>query len=784
MWLEAIPLSFEWIDHYKKEFERQMPEKVAEFPGSYITNKVKNALEIEPNKMQQTALQGIQKIREKGETRSLIISATGTGKTYLAAFDVRKVKPKRMLFIVHREQILKKAKLDFMQVLGGNESDFGILSGTNHQIDATYLFATVQTMSKESTLQLFDPECFDYILIDESHRAGAGSYQRIIDYFKPSFLMGMTATPERSDGYDLFKLFNYNIAYEIRLQEALEEDMLTPFHYYGVTDLEIDGEVKDVVLFNKLISEERVTRILEKLDYYGFSGDRVRGLIFCSTKKEAHALSEIFNQHGFRTVPLTGEDSQEKRMREVSRLENGDLDYILTVDIFNEGIDIPCINQVVMLRQTQSSIIFIQQLGRGLRKHDSKEHLTVIDFIGNYSNNYLIPIALSGDYSQNKDSIRRKMIDTSYIKGTSSVNFEAIAKERIYEAIKTAKLTHMKVFRDAYKELKNRIGRMPLLIDFFEHHSIDPVVIANKKNNYVDFLKSMREDISDVSSEESKLLTFITQEILSGKRQHEAILITKLLEMKHLEKEEYVNILNENDLLSDSSTIHSIERILELSFFTEVDQKKYGQKSIIINNEGVYELSDSLKRCLESKWFRTLFEDVLKVAFRRTNRYKKDSPLTRLEKYSRKDVCKLLNWEKDEHSTMYGYKTKRQTCPIFVTYHKEPDVEASVNYEDTFLSPEVLHWFTRSRRRKTSKEVVEIIESQKRDVTIHIFVKKDDDEGNDFYYLGEALPDQNSVEETTMPNDKGEELPVVTMDLLLKDSVDQPFYDYLHENMN
>ncbi len=171
--------------------------------------------------------------------------------------------------------------------------------------------------------------------------------------------------------------------------------------------------------------------LLKRLDYYGFSGDKVKGLMFCSRKEEAIKLSLLLNDKGFRTVALTGDDSQEEREHQsINQLENGDLDYILTVDIFNEGIDIPCINQVVMLRQTQSSIIFIQQLGRGLRKHDSKDFVTIIDFIGNYKNNYLIPVALSGDKSQNKDNIRRHTKDTSYIKGVSTINFEEIAKKQ------------------------------------------------------------------------------------------------------------------------------------------------------------------------------------------------------------------------------------------------------------------------------------------------------------------------------------------------------------------
>ena len=273
----------------------------------------------------------------------------------------------------------------------------------------------------------------------------------------------MTATPERTDNFNIYELFDYNIAYEIRLQAALEEDMLCPFHYFGVTDYEKDGEtIDDATELQNLVSHERVQHIIEKINYYGFSGDKVRGLMFCSSKEEAHSLSAALNNEGLKTIALTGDNSQEEREEAIRKLNSSELEYILTVDIFNEGIDIPFLNQIVMLRQTQSSIIFIQQLGRGLRKHDSKDYVTIIDFIGNYKNNYLIPIALSGDQSMNKDNVRRKTVNTDYIQGVSTINFEEIAKKRIFDAIDNTNLSTLKILKDSlYSEVKNRLGRIP-----------------------------------------------------------------------------------------------------------------------------------------------------------------------------------------------------------------------------------------------------------------------------------------------------------------------------------
>ncbi|MDM5153180.1 DEAD/DEAH box helicase [Bacillus sp. DX1.1] len=787
VWKDAQTLTEEWIANYEKTYTQIVDSRVigqvTEFPTPYQPNSIEEALKIVPNKMQQAALQGIQAVREASKEKGLIISATGTGKTYLSAFDVRRFAPKRMLFIVHREQILKKAKSDFKRVLGGLEEDFGTLSGSNKQTDAKYLFATIQTISKEETLYQFDPEAFDYILIDEVHKAGAQSYQKVMDYFKPKFLMGMTATPERSDGFNIYELFDYNIAYEIRLHEALEEDMLCPFHYFGVTDLEYNGEtIDDTALLSRLVTKERVDHMIEKIQYYGFSGEKIRGLIFCSRKEEAEKLSLALNEKGFRTVALTGEHSQEERELRVNELENGVLDYILTVDIFNEGIDIPSINQVVMLRQTQSSIIFIQQLGRGLRKHDSKDFVTIIDFIGNYKNNYLIPVALSGDKSQNKDNIRRRMKDTSYIKGISTVNFEEIAKKQIFKAINNNNLTTMKILKEAFVELKNRIGRVPYLYDFVLNHSIDPVVIVERYSNYQQFLLKMKEEVSTLTSYENKVLTMLSLEVLNGKREHEIILLDLLL---HQEKVEYLNYLAESNCQIDDDTMASVRRIFDLSFFTQTYKVKYGEKPIILYKDDSFIFNESIIESINSNsHFKNMIIDIIQSAKKKSKLYQGNKRFTLYEKYTRKDACRLLNWNNDESSTMYGYKTKHHTCPIFITYHKNDEVESSVNYGDEFLSPEVLKWYTRSNRSLESEEVKKIIEAKENNIDIHIFVKKDDDEGSDFYYLGKANPDKNSVQQDKMKDKNGRELPVVHMNMVMEQSIDSKLYHYIKSGIN
>ena len=400
-WKGASKLSPEWIDEYEKKYKIQNKPAIKVVSQS-VDEDNSNYSIIKPNKMQKEALKNLQKLRLLRETKGLIISATGTGKTYLAALDVKNYNPKRFLFVAHREQILKKSLDSFHKVLGGDKkTNYGILSGNAKNTDTKYLFATVQTLSKAENLNQFKRDEFDYILIDEAHHVGSKIYGKLLDYFTPDFLLGMTATPERSDDKNIYELFDYNVPYEIRLQEALEEEMLVPFHYIGVSDYTYNGEViDDNTNLKYLVSEERVKYVVEQSKYYGYDGDVLHGLVFVSRKEEADEIAKLLTKNGYPSQMLSGEDSQEQREQAIEKLKNGELTYLVTVDIFNEGIDIPFINQVIMMRKTESVIVFVQQLGRGLRKAQGKEYLTVIDFIGNYKNNYLIPVALTGDQSR------------------------------------------------------------------------------------------------------------------------------------------------------------------------------------------------------------------------------------------------------------------------------------------------------------------------------------------------------------------------------------------------
>ncbi len=789
MWKEAIPLSLEWIENYSIRFEEQKKVRRSDKIARIRT------YTLEPNIMQIEAIRSLDRLRKSGEKKALLISATGTGKTYLSAFDVRNVKPKRMLFLVHREQILKQAIESYKDVLG-DEIKTGLLTGKQKDVNANYLFSTVQTMSKNETMEQFKPDEFDYICIDETHRSGAETYQRIINYFNPTFLLGMTASPERMDGYDIYSDFDHNIAYEIRLQEAMDMDLLCPFHYFGVSEVIINGsEIEDENGFQYLVTNERVDNIIDKAEYYGYSGSRVKGLIFCATKEAARELSLELNNRNYRTIALTGEDSQEKREEAIEKLEKDEyaegLDYILTVDIFNEGIDIPQVNQIIMLRPTQSAIIFVQQLGRGLRKAHNKECVVIIDFIGNYKNNFLIPIALSGDRTFNKDSIRKYIVEGNRtIPGCSTIHFDEVSRKRIFDSINNAGFKKLKILKEEYINIKNKIGRIPLLMDFYNLGAIDPELIIGYSKNYYAFLNKVdKEYVYKLSTNEEKMLEFISVYLANGKRPHELLILKMLFEKGTLTKKEISEQLKTvYGIRNNEKAIESAIHVLNGDFLSGSD-KKY-QKYIFLdplsdNNKK----NEAYQRCmsyyigLRNPEFIRLINDVIAYALKKYElRYyhkKNEENLCLYEKYSRKDVCRLLNWSHDDSSTLYGYQIKYNTCPIFVTYDKSNHISASINYKDCFINEKTFSWMTRSRRTLENEEVKKILNYQNNDLKIYLFVKKADGEGKDFYYLGEVFPKINEVKLKKIIDDKGKELPVVNIPMRLKKEVQSDIYDYL-----
>lgn len=771
----SFSLTDAWLDNYERNWVR---------PVTNTVTKKNISQEIIPNQMQKAALKELNGLVADGQKRGLVVSATGTGKTYLGAFAVRDFKPKKFLYVVHREQIAKKSLESFYKVIGGNRAEYGLLTGHKHDLNHKYLFATVQTISQPNMLSQLDEHEFDYILIDEAHRAAAPSYQRILKYFKPKFWLGMTATPERMDDQNVYKIFDYNLAYEIRLRDALEEKMLAPFHYVGVQDYEADGEsIDETTNLRYLVSDERVNYVLKELDYYGYCGKKARGLVFCSRQAEARELAKAFTKRNHPAASLTNEDSARRRTDVVKELEEGRIEYIVTVDLFNEGVDIPSLNQIIMLRNTQSSIIFIQQLGRGLRKYPGKDYVTVIDFIGNYKNNYLIPIALNQDTSHDQDRARKESTLPSFI-GVSTINFSKIASEEILSSLDHIKLDGLKELRKSYQELKEKIDRPPLLFDFYHYGSTSPEVFANNHSlaHYGKFLSKMGEPVH-LSKYEDGVLSFVTKELLNGKRPHELILLKLLLNNKQVSQAEFEKALKNYGAYINDKVLNSVEDILSLNFF-DIKQGKttkkaqYGNQPLIERIDLLdYQLNPELVNSLkENKLFRELFIDVLKTGLALNKKYNNQRQFTLYQQYDRKDACRLLNWPKDVSAPMYGYRVDEDETPIFITYKKDSDKKRSALYHNTLENGRSLRWYTRTPRHLSSNEVQRLLTTP--NMKILLFVKKSDAIGKQFFYLGQVTIQKDTVKEELLgPKKKA----AVGMNLLLKHPLDPQMYELLFD---
>ncbi|TVU94013.1 DEAD/DEAH box helicase [Lactobacillus gasseri] len=767
----SLILTSSWIKEYEQNW--QPVKKAAYLP-------LGKAKKILPNQMQKAALANLNALVKEQAKKALVVSATGTGKTYLGAFAVKEYKPKKFLYLVHREQIAKKALESFYRVIGGKKSDYGLLTGNKHDFDKKYLFGTVQTVSQEQMLEQLDPEEFDYILIDEAHRAAAPTYQKILNHFAPKFLLGMTATPERMDKQNIYEIFDYHLAYEIRLKDALNDQMLTPFHYVGVEDYTVGNHViSETSKLKDLVARKRVEYVLKQLDYYGYCGEKAKGLVFCSRQEEARELAKLFSQTGHPSRALTNEDSQKQRIEVTHQLENGELEYIFTVDLFNEGIDIPSLNQIVMLRNTQSSIVFIQQLGRGLRKFPGKDYVTVIDFLGNYKNNYLIPIALNGDKSRDRDQAVRESKLPQVI-DVSTINFTEIASQRILASLEKIKLDSMRELRQSYKDLKEKIGRVPLLYDFYQYGTTAPTVFAKNHAlaHYGDFLKKMGEEVN-LGNYQNAALSFVTKELLFGKRPHELLLLESCLD-KNISRADFTKLLKSKNCYISEDVLNSVEKILSLNFF-DVKQGKttkkeqYGSYPLIEKETGEYRLSSQLLQALnDNHQFKMLFEDVLKTGLALAREYNSQAQFTLYKQYDRKDVCRLLNWPKDVSAPMYGYRVGEKETPIFITYQKDSEKKRNARYQNTLENGHSLRWYTRTPRHLDSDEVKRLLHNK--NMKLHLFVKRSDAAGKEFYYLGTAEIQKDSVKEEKIGL---KQKCAVGMNLVLNHPLKQSIYNLL-----
>ena len=763
---------------------------------------------LKPNSMQVRFIANLRNILQHNERRALLISATGTGKTYASAFAMRELGFKRVLFLVHRATLATQAKDSYQRVFG-NAVSMGLVGAGYHQYDKDYVFATVETLNKDAHLQKYKPDEFDCIILDEAHHSSANTYQKVMQYFIPRLFLGMTATPDKRTDNDandnIYEIFHHQIAYEIRLQQAMEEDLLCPFHYFGITDLSVvqDTKAKNILEeeFNKLICDERVKHIIEQSEYYGYSGDRVKGLIFCSRKKECKELSKKFNDLGYRTVALSGEDSEEVRQNAFERLameesEQTDntkpLDYIFSVDILNEGVDIVEVNQVIMLRPTQSPIVFIQQLGRGLRKANGKEYVVILDFIGNYNNNFMIPVALSGDRSYNADTIRKYVISGNRtIPGASTIHFDEVAKNKIFHSIDRIRGIKS-IIRESYISLKNRLGRTPRLYDFYSNNEVDPLVIIREYKTYYAFLESMEKANyhCTLTEQEKLILEYLSKTILSGVRPEELEILQMLLRQNAISIEAFQKLYQEKyhkNIMEDQ--VNCALEVLQGKFVSnEKEYQKYETIDMIsCDQTSRITRVSKYEELLRNVEFRSQVEDIIKVGLARyhdkfMNTNEVVSPFVLYEKYSRRDVSLLMNCGKDLSSVMFGMKRIQEDVFIFVTYHKEKAedernyVDGKPDYADVFEDNMIFKWDSKIGMGMESTYMKDVITAPRK----HLFVKKSDAESN-FYYMGTF--DIIDAKEACKEDNKGKLKPISKVVAKMHHPVRDDLLCYLQSNI-
>lgn len=734
--------------------------------------------EVKPNIMQVQALKNLESLRNYAK-RGLLISATGTGKTYLSGFDVKNAKAERVLFIAHRKTILSKAKETFETII--KDKKMGIYSGNIGE--ENYIFAMIQTMSKKEHLEKFPKDYFDYIIIDEVHHGGAKSYQSLINYFTPKFMLGMTATPERGDNFDIYELFHHNIAYEIRLYDALREELLCPFHYFGISDIEVDGElITEKTAIKKLTADERVNHIIEKSRFYGYSGDKLHGLIFVSRVEEAIELTEKMKSRGIRCEVLTGEDSDSKREKTISDLEEGKIEYIITVDIFNEGVDIPCINQVILLRPTESSIVYIQQLGRGLRKYEGKEYVVILDFIGNYEKNFLIPVAVSQDNSYDKEYMKRFIMNgTDMIPGQSSIIFEEIVKERIFENINKNNFSTKKNIERDFNLLEKQLGRIPMLYDFFQRNMIDPSVILKYKKTYDEILRIMRPkiDFGKISPTENNYLRYISSFLTPAKRVHEMAILSLILKNKKIGIEEIEKELKERyNLIEQRENIENGLKHLAKEIFISLSTAKEFYP-LIEKYEDYYVCCEEFEKSYkENSYFKNLVDDLIRYNLEYVERnYKQETKesILKYKGYTKQEAFWYLNLDFNNGYQVSGYTVfeKERKVILFITLD---DSSAFASYDNQFLDDRRITWFSKNQRylMKNGKLTAEgkIAENY---YTLEVFIKKK--LGENFYYLGQ-------VEKVLYAKEikNKEEKNLVEYELCLKNEIESDLYQYLIKN--
>ncbi|MCL6442722.1 MAG: DUF3427 domain-containing protein [Alicyclobacillus sp.] len=718
---------------------------------------------IQPNRLQREALAALDQTRKNGFKKGVVIAATGTGKTYLSAFDVHQSGAKSMLFLAHRDELLEGAKNTFAEIF--NDDLFGKLTGSEKEWEKPFLFSTVQTLSRAGTLERFAPDRFDYIVIDEFHHAQAETYRRVIEHFCPKFLLGLTATPERMDGRDVLELCDNNVVYEVRLREALEEGLLAPFHYFGLNDQTVNydeiqqrhGQFDEAALAKALNTHHRVDYILEMINKFGHDGDHRVALGFCANVDHARYMCQEFNLRGYPSAVLTGDDSPQIRRATIQKLEDPSdpLEFIFTVDIFNEGIDIPGLNLVLFLRPTESATIFLQQLGRGLRKTDKKEFVTVLDFIGNYQKSFVVPLALSGQFNHrafDKDSLRIA-VETEFadLPAGCAVDLEPVSREQILKKIDDIRMNRTQMLMDLYRSFRKRVGHAPEITDFLYTDEAPSITyFISKFGSWVETKRAM-DDVNDLdrrilADTATLQLVRALEAMLPLKWPYEFATLLAASKSGAASVTSVVQALRRwfGDLVEESKHTSHIERAIQrLSSPLGKWKMAFG-----VIEDGTFKLDFNIYDLWRSSDIGEYLSQRLHygmVDFRRNfhvaSFFEHKHGVVVHQNYTRNDLIFLFQANAQEGSWREGVSKVRNNYLLFINLNKDQDVAEHLQYHDYFIDNRHFHWQSQNQTSHASSVGQDYVHHKERNIHIHLFVRKFEKmhgQSLPFTYLGEV----------------------------------------------
>lgn len=685
---------------------------------------------IVPNSMQRKALKELRRYRDTGVKRALIISATGSGKTYLAAFDARNFDAKRVLFVVHRETILKDAIKTFMNVFGA-EKTCGLYTGNEQDLNCDFIFASSTMLAKH--LDEFDKNEFDYICYDEVHHIVASGGKKIFKYFEPEFLLGLTATPERMDNQDIFELFEQNVPFELRLRDAINNDLVVPFHYYGIRDELIDyGEDNKNKISKNIAESNNVDFIVNEIENHRIKNEKLKAVAFCTNIAHCKLMATEFSLRGYSVLVLTGENNTGERIKAFKDLqdETNDLEIICTVDILNEGVDIPGINMVLFLRPTESSTIFLQQLGRGLRKYENKEYLTVLDFIGNdYDRSVQIALALGtlGKTTYTEKAYLKQLIETDY-KALNIPNVEIhideLSKKEIINYINMENFNKKSFLKKDYENFKKYLNKdsIPTHMDYLEseiapdfNRFIKSKIGSKRVVSYYNFLRNIEEENLPIFNEFENDLIDKIEDMLPIVRLDEYLIIESLIKNNEIKIDE---ILGRNSRISVDTLNNSIEHLTN--------------KGILVNNKLNIDNISNIENYLEDliNYGITRYEiefGDFEGKYKLYSNYSKEQSVTSINKNFTMDV--KLNG-------IYSI-TDKELC-LYVGLKKDKSKRERVNYKDKFISPEIFQWESANDTTVNNAKGLKLLNAK----SVHLFVRKVDEEDSvilPFTYFGSGV---------------------------------------------